>query len=211
MGSAARRMPVPISVEEFLVTDQAVFGPAWRYELIDGQPVAQASPSPEHAAIIVNLGAALKPLLAGWPCRAEAGSAAIPRHKSNDRARVPDLMVRCSGKPTVLFEVVSPSDERSQAEKAERYRDLRNVDGVQEIVEVEQDEFVCRVHRLRSEIDGWQMDYVSGADSTLHVASLGISVSLRVIYEDVLTPEPPPEVEEAASDNDQRNGANFGM
>ena len=121
-----------------------------------------------------------KPLLAGRPCRAEAGSAAIPRHKSNDRARVPDLMVRCSGKPTVLFEVVSPSDEKSQAEKAERYRDLRNVDGVQEIVEVEQDEFVCRVHRLRSEIDGWQMDYVSGADSTLHVASLGISVSLRV-------------------------------
>ena len=70
------------------------------------------------------------------------------------------MMIRCDGKPLVLIEVVSPSDEKSQVAKAERYRDLRNVDGAREIVGVIQDEFFCRVHRWRDEINGWQMEEV---------------------------------------------------
>jgi hypothetical protein len=34
------------TAEEFLRTDQSVFGDAWRYELIDGEVVAHAAPRP---------------------------------------------------------------------------------------------------------------------------------------------------------------------
>jgi hypothetical protein len=36
------------TAERFCVTDQHVFGDAWRYELVDGRIIAYAAPSPEH-------------------------------------------------------------------------------------------------------------------------------------------------------------------
>ena len=60
-----------MTVEEFLATDQHAFGLAWRYELVDGRPVARATPAPEHGAIMINLSAALKRRLKGNPCRPE--------------------------------------------------------------------------------------------------------------------------------------------
>jgi Uma2 family endonuclease len=197
MTSTARQMPPPITVEEFLAADQSEFGDAWRYELVDGQPVAHASPSPEHGAIMMNLGAALKARLRGTPCRPEGGSAAVPRDKSEDRARIPDVMIRCDGKPTVLFEIISPSDEKSQVRKAIRYADLKNVDGVREIVEVVQDEPLCRIHRWREEIGGWQMEEIAGASSTLSLSLLDIQIPFGEIYDGVLptggaSPEEPP-------------------
>lgn len=196
MPNTARQMPPPMTVEEFLAADPKDFGDAWRYELVDGYPIAQASPSPEHGAILANLSAALKNRLPrGGPCRPEGGSAAVPRNKSRDRARIPDVMVRCDGTPTVLFEIISPSDEKSQKAKAERYADLKNVDGVREIVEVVQDEYVCRIHRWRDEIDGWQMEEITGARNTLRLASLGIEIPFEDVYDGVLpaeqTPTPP--------------------
>ena len=189
MPNTVRRMPPPMTVEEFLVTDQARFGRAWRYELVDGHPVAQSAPSPDHAAIVMNIGVALHSRLKGTPCRAESGSAAIPRDRSKDRARIPDAMVRCVGIPKVLFEVISPEDDKSKVAKAERYNDLRNVEGVFEIIEIEQDEFLCRIHRWRAEIDGWQLDYVSGKDAFLHLASIGVDIPLADLFENVAIPE----------------------
>ena len=112
----------------------------------------------------------------------------VPHDKNRDRARLPDVLIRCEGKPTVLFEVTSPSDETSQAEKAERYRDLKTVDGVTEIVEVARDEFVCRIHRWRDEINGWRMEVRSGPAEKLPLRSVGIEIPFAEIYDDVLAP-----------------------
>lgn len=178
-----------MTVDEFLATDPSAFGPAWRYELVDGQPEAQAAPSPEHGAIVVNLGAALKARLGGGPCRVEAGSAVVPRSRGGDRVRIPDLTVRCAGRPTILFEVISPSDGHSQVRKAVRYDDLKSVDGVLEIVEVVQDEPLCRIRRWRDEIDGWQMLELSGPESALPLAAVGIDIPFAEIYDGVLEGE----------------------
>lgn len=190
MPNAARQPPLAMTAEEFLATDQSRFGPAWRYELLDGQLVAQAAPTPEHGAIVVNLGAALKARLKGTMCRPEAATAAIPHTKTADRARIPDVMIRCEGRPLVLFEVISPADDRSQIAKAERFRDLKSVDGVKEIVEIVQDEFLCRVHRWRGEINGWQMDEITGADEVLRLSSVQLEIPLEEIYDQVLTDAP---------------------
>lgn len=187
-----------LTADEFIAMDQRSFGTAWRYELVDGVPVpfgaSTVKPAcfePAHGAIIVNLGAALKNRLPkGAPCRVEVGTAAVPRGKQRNRARIPDLMIRCAGTPKVLIEVLSPADEHSQVVKAERYRDLKAVDGVAEIVEVVQDEYVCRVHRWRDEIAGWQMTEIIGADAVLSLASVAADVPLAEIYDGVLAPEP---------------------
>lgn len=186
MSNTARKLPPPMTVAEFLRTDQASFGPAWRYELVDGYPVAQAAPSDDHGAIIANLAALLKPSLKGTGCRAEAGSAAIPKRNSRTSARIPDVIVRCQGKPLVLIEVLSPSDEHSPTAKAARDSDLRDVDGVTEIVEFFQDEPACRLYRWRDEISGWQIEQIAGFGAVLPLRSLGLELPLAEVYDGVL-------------------------
>jgi Uma2 family endonuclease len=93
MTGAARHQPERrLTVEEFLAADPSDFGPAWRYELVDGVPVAQASPSDDHGAIMSNLATRLTLALEGNPdCRAETTTAAIPRNRPRPTARTPDV------------------------------------------------------------------------------------------------------------------------
>src|SRR4051794_23951443 len=102
------------SADEFLAADQRAFGHAWRYELVDGAVIAHAAPSPDHGAIVISLGAALRARLRATksPCRVEAGSGAVPRDQQNPTARIPDVMVRCGELPRAVFEIVSPSELR---------------------------------------------------------------------------------------------------
>jgi Uma2 family endonuclease len=66
MGNTVRLEEIhSMTVDEFLATGQIAFGSAWRYELVDGLPVAQAAPSDEHAMISANLAAALTHRLRG--------------------------------------------------------------------------------------------------------------------------------------------------
>lgn len=40
------------TAEAFLIAEQESFGPAWRYELVDGRIVGHAAPTPAHGAIL---------------------------------------------------------------------------------------------------------------------------------------------------------------
>src|SRR5208282_4770703 len=97
MGDLARMAGKVWTADEFLRTDQREFGDAWRYELIDGEIVAHAAPTADHAAILMGLGTALGNRLRGNKdgCRPEAGSGAAPRQQQLPTARIPDAMVRC--------------------------------------------------------------------------------------------------------------------
>jgi Uma2 family endonuclease len=189
--SLARRTPTPpLDAEAFLTMDQTEFGPAWRYELVDGQPVAQAAPSPDHAAIIANLSAAVAEALRGIPsCRGEAGSGVVPRRKPADRARIPDFTIRYSGKPVILFEVLSPSDSFGRRSYHERMQDLMNVEGAEEIIEIAQNDYVLR--RYRRDQERWIiLPPLIGAEATLPLESIGITLPVAALYEKVLVVEP---------------------
>jgi hypothetical protein len=54
MDTTARNF-AGMTAAEFLATDQAEFGDAWRYELDEGVIVAQTAPSPEHGVILSML------------------------------------------------------------------------------------------------------------------------------------------------------------
>ena len=84
-------------------------------------------------------------------------------------------------RPVVLFEIPSPSNEG--ADYAERFEDLKRVEGVEEIVELPQDSVEARIHRRRD--GGWQVSEVRGEDARLELQSLGVGVRLGLLHEDL--------------------------
>ena len=127
-----------LTAAEFLVTDQASFGTAWRYELVDGRIVGHAVPSPDHAAIISGLVAALANRLEPKPngCRPEAGSGVAPRRQPRPTASIPDVTIRCGGHPRVVFDVVSPAELMDWRACDRKRSDLQDVEDVREIIEI---------------------------------------------------------------------------
>lgn len=173
-----------LDADEFLRTDQLEFGTAWRYELVRGVIVAHAAPSPEHAVILGNLAGELYNRLRGHECRSEVGSGAAPRYEQRDTARIPDATIRCGKLPRVLFEVVSPSELRHKRQWDQKRSDLQAVEGVQEIVEIFQDEMLA--HAYRRQDAGWVFESIAGPDAEVALPSVGISVPLVALYERVV-------------------------
>jgi len=181
---AAERGGRTWTAADFLQTDQRDFGSAWRYELVAGVIVAHAAPSPDHGAIAANLvyviGGSLRRLRSG--CRVEVGTGAAPKRQQDDTARIPDVSVRCDEHPRVVFEVVSPSELRHWRQRDQKRRDLQEVEGVEEIVEVYQLEAAVHVYR-RAEDGPWLFEAIDGLDAVLRLESVGIELPLADIYE----------------------------
>jgi len=178
------------TAEEFLAADQARFGSAWRYELVDGHILAHAAPTPTHGAILAGLAVALGARLRGNQegCRPELGSGAAPSRQQRATARIPDATIRCGGLPRIVFEVVSPSELRAWNARDRKRQDLQDVEGVMEIVEIYQDEPAIHVNR-REPGGTWSFDAVGGMASSLTLRSIGLSVPLLEIYEFAMPPD----------------------
>lgn len=149
---------------------------------MDGVIVAHAAPAADHGAILSGLTTALGPRLAGRPngCRPEIGSGAAPRQQQRPTARIPDAMIRCGQHPRVTFDVVSPSELRAWRACDRRRQHLQNVAGVEEIVEIYQDEAAIHVHR-RDEAGKWRFSAVNGLDAMLSLECVTLDIPLAEI------------------------------
>lgn len=172
------------TADEFIAADQHSFGNAWRYELVDGRILAHDAPEPEHGAILAGLTGALTERLKGRPggCRPESGSAAIPKTVRRNTARIPDVIIRCGEHPRVSLEVVSPSEIRDWRSRDLKRQHVQAVEGVQEIVELFQEDFAAHVYRLTPGGD-WMFEALGGADAILRLASVGLEIPLAEIYQ----------------------------
>jgi Uma2 family endonuclease len=171
------------TADEFIATDQEAFGNAWRYELVDGLIVAHAAPSPEHGAIAAALAGALIKRLSRMPvgCRPETGSAAAPRTKQRNTVRIPDMIVRCGEHPRVAFEVVSPSEIHDWRGRDLKRKHLQAVEGIQEIVELYQNDYAAHVYRLLPG-GSWAFEAIGGEDAVLRLESVRIELPLAEVY-----------------------------
>ncbi len=181
--TAARQIERLWTADEFVVENQSTFGRAWRYELVEGRVLAHDAPEPEHGAILAGLIGALASRLRDRPdgCRPEAGSAAIPKTLKRNTARIPDAMVRCGEHPRVSFEVISPSGLRNWRGRDLKLRHVQAVEGVQEIVELSQEEFAAHVHRVTP--GGWTFETLGGSDAILRLVSVELEIPLSEIYQ----------------------------
>jgi Uma2 family endonuclease len=184
MDTAERAGGKVWTADEFLATDQHTFGDAWRYELVDGRIVAHAAPSPDHGAILSGLATALGNRLRGNRdgCRPEAGSGAAPKRQQRHTARIPDATVRCGDLPRVVFEVVSPSELRAWRARNRKRRDLQDVEGVQEIIELYQAEAAAHIYR-REDGGTWSFEAIDGLEAILTLKSVSLEIPLAEIYE----------------------------
>jgi Uma2 family endonuclease len=178
----------PMTVEEFYAfTDTRPDEEKW--ELIDGEPVLNAAPSPRHQLIVRNLVFALTSreheLGAAWMVLPGLGV----RVSDTDRPE-PDVLIIPSDHPSfdqrrdrsdviVAFEVLSPSTEgRDLRWKRAVYISLPSLthyvviaqDVVEVVVFARDDDFAER--RIRS------------TDQTIELRSLGISLPVAEIYRD---------------------------
>jgi Uma2 family endonuclease len=173
-------------LDEFLVWDAPT---TERWQLIDGQPLAMAPTSGIHGLLQAECAAVLRNHLLerGSACRVIVAPGVVPRARSNMNFRIPDLGVTCSPAtpdaaivdPVMLCEILSPSNEAETRANVWAYTTMPSV---QEIV-------LFRATRIEAEVlrrgaDGsWPADLdVLGANATLTLDSIGLTVSLAALY-----------------------------
>jgi hypothetical protein len=84
----------------------------------------------------------------------------------------------------VLFEVISPSELQHKRRWDQKRADLQAVEGVQEIIEIFQDEMLARAYRRQDA--GWVFESIAGPDAQVALPSVGITVPLAALYERVM-------------------------
>lgn len=184
MAKAVKKIDVSrMTIDEFLAWDS---GDDLPYELIEGWPVAQSAPTRSHGRMDVNIGASLKQGLkqAGRPCVVESGSAL--RIDKRWTVRAPDLLVRCgpdrqtAEMPLLAVEILSPSN--SASEMARKRDDYASV-GIQQVLELDQDE----ARALLWQVDGdrWIVETIRGLGASIMLDSIGVTIPMAEIYEDV--------------------------
>jgi Uma2 family endonuclease len=180
----------PVSEEEYLRLEAQ--SPI-RHEYVKGEMFAMTGGTLRHNTIALNLAAALRSHLRNTPCRAFMNDVQVRVAKTNSYY-YPDLLVTCArgeqsmdlnavtvDDPVLVIEVMSTSTEATdRREKLLAYRTLASLS---EYVLISQDEARVEIHRRRGDI-GWEKIEYSGAE-TVELASIGLQISMREIYEGV--------------------------
>lgn len=183
MADPARTLPDRMTVQEFLAWDD---GTDTRYELVDGRPVAMASPSPVHSRITGNIAGVLFGRVQP-PCRVHTEhGVALAGH--DDEHYQADVAVVCGDvrrgepppDPTLVVEVLSPSTAgHDRDRKAPRYRAF--VPGLQLILLVHTER--RWVERWVRDGDRWIVTEHIGERGPVALDALGTGIDLAEVYE----------------------------
>ncbi len=188
MSAVPKSPPGHMSVAEFLAWDSGDrSGRLW--QLCDGVPEAMAPPSENHGAIQSELGAMLRNhLLAHRPgCRVVTTPGIVPRIRSADNVRIPDLAVTCmpprgdrlTATPVLLVEVLSPSNADETWANVWSYT---TIPSVEEILVISSSPVTAEL--LRRGTDGaWPAAAEQiGGKAELQLTSIGLAFALADAY-----------------------------
>ncbi len=183
--------PMRMSIEDYFVLDSS--SSEARYEFIDGYVYMLAGGTADHSTINGNLLAAFKSALRGGPCRVHTSDLKVKL--SEKRYVFPDIAISCDprdrGKitvmqsPILIVETLSPSTEAYNRRKKFSY--YRACVSIQEYVLVDTQQQMVEVYR-RDKEPFWKFSAFEAGDQ-VELTSLGISIPVATIYEDVELPE----------------------
>jgi len=182
--------PLPhLSLEQYLELERAAEA---RSEFIDGQMVAMAGGTRNHAFLQDNMQGELRDRLKGTGCRTLGSDFRI--QISRQFSTYPDVAVVC-GKlaladehqdaytnPAVVVEVLSPSSENY--DRGEKFRRYRTLASLKDYILVNQRSVLVE-HFTREPDNKWSLRDYQSLDEELRLESIGISIPLALIYEDV--------------------------
>jgi Uma2 family endonuclease len=162
----------------------------WKSEYMDGEMVAMAGASRNHALIVTNLTRELSTQLLQRPCEVYSSDLRV-RVPATGLYTYPDVVVVCAEprfedehadtllNPTVILEVLSPTTEAyDRGKKLESYRTLGSL---QEYVLAAQDG--PRIDHYARQGDGqWLLTAAEGLDAVVLLPSIGCELTLAGIY-----------------------------
>ncbi len=145
-----------------------------------------------HATIASNILAALKPIADGRGCRAISG---FMVQATADAVYEPDVLLvrdlsdrtsRSTDRPTIVFEVLSPST--MHFDRSEKARRSRSIMSLRQLVFVYQDG--QRVESWLRNEDGWSHEptVLVRPNGSLALPAIAGSLALSAIYADVAVP-----------------------
>jgi Uma2 family endonuclease len=175
-----------MSAAEFLAWN-APANQAW--QLVDGEPQAMAPANRTHGAIQTEVGALIRNhlLASDSPCSVVTTPGVVPRIRSADNIRIPDLAVTCApyqaeehtlSDPVLVIEILSPSN---QAETWTNVWAYTTIPSVREILVLRA--ATIGADLLRRDPDGnWPEQPITVQDGDLELASIGFRSPLSALY-----------------------------
>ncbi len=163
---------------------------AEKHEYIAGEVFAMAGASDAHVTVAGNLFAALRTQLRGKPCRVYIADMKL-QVGAADAFFYPDVFVTCSAadaaladrkrEPVLIAEVLSPST--AAYDRGLKFAYYRALPSLQEYVLIDAERMAVDVFR-RDATDHWVL-YPGGPGESVEFASVGLTLDLATIYEDV--------------------------
>lgn len=194
----ALRKPPPsrMTVAEFLVWDPG--DPdihAW--QLVDGEPVAMAPASDNHARIHAELAGRLWVHLSvpGARCIVVVEPGVVPRGRSDQNYRIPDIGVTCSPPsgglivpdPIILIEILSPSNEAETRSNVWAYM---TIPSVREILVVHSTRIEAELLRRGADESWPALPERVRPEAVLFLEAIDFSVPLTAIYRTTTLAQP---------------------
>jgi Uma2 family endonuclease len=182
-----------LSEEQYLAIERAA---EFRSEFVNGEMFAMSGGTMRHSALQANILVELSPLIRGRGCRAFAADMRV-RVSATGMYTYPDVSVLCGRpqladehadtllNPIVIFEVLSPSSEKY--DRGLKFQSYRTIESFQDYILVDQDR-VRIEHYTRQGSNTWNLRDCQGLYEDLVVVSLGVTLSLRRIYDGVDPP-----------------------
>ena len=177
-----------LTVEEYIALERRLEG---KYEYCRGNMYAMSGASGAHVVIQCNLIRHLGNRLEGTRCRA-LGSDLRVHIPATGLYTYPDVSIFCKGlvmdkhqaatDPKVIFEILSPTTRRYDI--LGKFEHYRQIPSLEEYVLVEQNCY--SINRYNRQPDGdWELTRFQGADASLELLSVEVTVPLKQIYADV--------------------------
>ena len=164
-----------------------------RHEFVAGQVFAMTGASLRHNVIALNLAATLRAHLRASPCRVFMADARVRVTRAHAHY-YPDVVVSCGPElqrldpemravddALLVVEVLSTKTEAT--DRREKLLAYRTLPSIKEYVLVSQEEARVEVHRRQGDVS-WEVLEYTGPEE-LELASVGLRVSLREVYDGV--------------------------
>lgn len=164
-----------------------------KHEFMAGEAYAMSGASEAHNLITTSVIAVLYNQLRGRSCKVYPSDMKV-RTPATGSYAYPDITVICGEarfaddqhdvlfNPTMIIEVMSPSTERY--DRGQKFQHYREIESLQEYILIAQDS--PRIERFaRQENLFWQFNDAHGMDASLELSSIGCTLTLVEIYEQV--------------------------
>lgn len=170
-----------------------------KYEYVDGTLVAMVGASPTHNRIQLGLIAHLYPILRRRGCELFGGDMRVNIPNLNIYT-YPDLAIVCGTprftddnpaallNPLLLVEILSSSTE--MYDRGKKFARYRQIPSLQEYVLIAQDAPLIE-HYVRQDNGTWVWSAVERLEDTITLPTIGCTLALAEVYEQVTFPDMP--------------------